>query len=246
MNWTEQELQVVRTLFPTHTAEQLMPHLPNRSPKAIRLKARALKVVKTERPPKNWRPIGSERMDRGYLIRKVTDTGQPKKDWKRVDVINWEAIHGPIPEGMVLAVREPGLQRTLENLALVPHDQQFRRARHPQMMHPIGTERMRHGVMERKISETGDRQADWKRTDTILWESVHGPVPPDKVLMAIDNSKPRTLDNLALFTREEHFRRVSVHNMPPEVAELYTLKTQITKAVKKLARKAESEKSGPT
>lgn len=117
MKWTKQELAVIRQHFPTHTAQQLAPLLPGRTPKAIRRKASELKLAKLVHTPKFVRPIGSERMDRGHLIRKVTNTGQPKKDWKRVEVIEWEALHGPIPQGKCLMVKNPALPRTLDNLA---------------------------------------------------------------------------------------------------------------------------------
>lgn len=109
------------------TGKQLAALLPGRTVRAILAKARELKIEKTKHPPRFWKPIGSERVDRGYLIRKVTDTGQPKKDWKRVEVIEWEAVHGPIPEGMMLMVKKPALPRTLENMGLFTHAQHWER-----------------------------------------------------------------------------------------------------------------------
>lgn len=62
-------------------------------------------------------PIGTERAFRGYLLRKVSSTGIQIRDWKRVEVIEWEAIHGPVPQGMVL-VKQDRQPRTAENLKL--------------------------------------------------------------------------------------------------------------------------------
>ena len=46
--------------------------------------------------PLNHRPVGSERVNvYGYLERKVAEPNR----WKLVHVINWEAEHGPVPEG---------------------------------------------------------------------------------------------------------------------------------------------------
>ncbi|WP_313082618.1 hypothetical protein [Pulveribacter sp.] len=156
MKWTEQELQLIRQLYPTHTAQQLMPHLPGRTLKGIRQKAAEMEVGKLVHAPKFVRPIGSERMDRGHLIRKVTNTGQPKKDWKRVEVIEWEAVHGPIPPGMELMVK--------------------------------------------------------------------------------DASKPRTMDNLGLFTKADHWARVAAKTPPPEVLELYQLRARIVREVEWLSQ----------
>lgn len=184
-------MALVRQLYPTMTGEQVGLMI-GRSGKAVRGLAKQLKIRKEVHAPKNWRPIGSERMDRGHLIRKVTDTGQPKKDWKRVDVIEWEAINGPVPNGMLLCLDRPGLPRTPENLVLVPASLQLQRSRWNKLS-PVGAERFKDGVWLRKISETGNRAADWKRVDAILWEQTHGPIPPGLILMAIDNSN-RTQD----------------------------------------------------
>lgn len=64
------------------------------------------------------RPIGTERVMQGKLQRKVATTGVKSVDWKRVEVIEWEAKNGPIPEGMML-VKEPGKARIADNLRLV-------------------------------------------------------------------------------------------------------------------------------
>ena len=94
----------------------LTKQLPGRSQKAVRKLVERLGIKR--QVPANWRPIGSERMNRGLLVRKVTDTGNPKKDWKRVDVIEWESVHGPIPQGMELMVKDASRQRTMDNLGL--------------------------------------------------------------------------------------------------------------------------------
>ncbi|CAN7504892.1 HNH endonuclease [Acidovorax sp. LjRoot74] len=227
MEWTDPEIELVRQLLPTVSVKSLMQLLPGRSEKAIRNLAASHGLKR--QVPANWRPIGAERMDRGYLIRKVTDTGNPKKDWKRVDVIEWETIHGPVPPGMVL-VQERNPTTLQVDLVPVPRDQQLIKSRF-ETRHPLGKERVRHGVLQRKVAETGDRHDDWKRVDVILWESAHGPVPLDKVVMAIDNTKPRTLDNLALYSREEHMLRVSVNNLPPELRQIVQLKGQITQVI---------------
>lgn len=106
--------------------------------------------------------------------------------------------------------------------------------RPPTNWKPIGTERWETDkeVMLRKVTDTGNPKKDWKRVDVIEWEAVHGPILPGHLLMVINSSLPRTLDNLALFTPEQHFARISVHSMSKEVAELYQIKGQITKALK--------------
>ncbi|KQP13323.1 hypothetical protein ASF45_30900 [Pseudorhodoferax sp. Leaf265] len=163
--WTKEDEDQLRALYPVTSVEQIS-QLTGRNVPAIYKRAYELGLKKLHHPARNWRPIGSERLDRGILIRKVTDTGNPKKDWKRVDVIEWEAKNGPIPPGYSLMLK--------------------------------------------------------------------------------DGNGPRTQDNLALFTKSEHFERASVRAMPPEVAALYQLKGQITQAINRRTRTAQQAPSLPS
>lgn len=214
--WTPEQDELIRQLYPGTLAEKLGQML-GRTTKAVRQRANDLGVRRVRgagRPPTNWKPIGTERWEthKKVMLRKVTDTGNPKKDWRRVDVLEWEAVHGPLPPGVALR-----LNRATS---------------------PLGAERLdRDGLPIRKIANTGKRQ-DWKRIDVIEWEAVNGPVPPGYMLMLKNFSLPRTLDNLALFTREEHLARVAVHTMPEELRPLMNLKAQITKAIKRLEKDA--------
>lgn len=50
--------------------------------------------------PSNTQPLGAERFDRdGILWRKVDETRQKHKDWKRVKDLEFVRHHGPIPAG---------------------------------------------------------------------------------------------------------------------------------------------------
>lgn len=53
--------------------------------------------------PHNHRPVGSERLNRdGYLERKIAEP----KTWRLVHVINWEAVHGPVPKGHAVIFKD--------------------------------------------------------------------------------------------------------------------------------------------
>jgi hypothetical protein len=54
--------------------------------------------------PRNWRPLGSTRMIKGYQFTKVADTPLVSwtKNWRQTHVLNWEAVHGPMPDGHAL------------------------------------------------------------------------------------------------------------------------------------------------
>lgn len=99
-------------------------------------KGRTLPVPRTAfkpgHKPFNHVPIGSLRIGAGYLQRKVTDTGYPPRDWVMVHRLVWEAAHGPIPEGHVVAFL-PGRRTTaldaitLDALELVNRAEHARR-----------------------------------------------------------------------------------------------------------------------
>lgn len=52
---------------------------------------------------KNYKPVGFERVTvDGYVERKVNDALPFNKRWRQVHVLNWEAVHGPMPKGHFL------------------------------------------------------------------------------------------------------------------------------------------------
>lgn len=70
---------------------------------------------KKGRKPKNWMPIGSERVtEDGYLWRKMTDTGVTKKDFVQVHRLVWAEHTGkPIPKGHAIIFKD-GNKRNLD------------------------------------------------------------------------------------------------------------------------------------
>lgn len=59
------------------------------------------------KPSNTWRPIGAERLTKdGVVIRKVSDTGRKRNDWRPVQVIEWEERNGPLPEGHIVIFRD--------------------------------------------------------------------------------------------------------------------------------------------
>lgn len=52
---------------------------------------------------KLWKPIGTERMSKdGYRERKIHDGMPLRSRWRSVHLVEWEAVHGPVPQGMAL------------------------------------------------------------------------------------------------------------------------------------------------
>lgn len=106
----------------------------------------------------------------------------------------------------------------------------------------IGDERLNsHGLLVRKMTDTGNQWRDWKRVDVIEWEAINGPVPSGKVLARVNPYLPRSPSNMALFSKEELSAHITGTNVPPEMRELMSLKRQILKELAKApAQKASS------
>lgn len=71
---------------------------------------------------KLYKPIGSERVSKeGYLERKINDGMPLQARWRMVHLLQWEAIHGPKPKGMVLKSLDGDKTNTdPSNWALIP------------------------------------------------------------------------------------------------------------------------------
>lgn len=79
--------------------------------------------------PQTWRPIGSERVDKdGIRQRKISDTGDKRKDWAGLHVLMWEKANGPVPRGRILIFKDRNQAHLeLENLELVTRAELMRR-----------------------------------------------------------------------------------------------------------------------
>jgi hypothetical protein len=69
----------------------------------------------------NYRPVGSERMENGYVVIKVSDRkNRFHKNWRRKHDVIWEKAHGKIPRGHIVIFADGNkLNFALDNLILV-------------------------------------------------------------------------------------------------------------------------------
>ncbi|TAN50871.1 MAG: HNH endonuclease [Methylococcaceae bacterium] len=88
-----------------------------------------------------------------------------------------------------------------------------------QLHAPIGSERIsKDGYRERKISEVGRGSQRWRFVHLLLWEEVHGPVPPGyAVVFCNGNRADVRIENLELISRADLCRRNTIHRFPPEL-----------------------------
>lgn len=69
----------------------------------------------------NYKPVGTERVSEdGYRERKIHEGLPMQSRWRLVHRIEWEAAHGPVPNGMVLKCRGDRLDTDPSNWELVP------------------------------------------------------------------------------------------------------------------------------
>ena len=137
--WTEEEIERLRELYPS-MGSACSTAFPGRSLHSVKNRAHEIGVFKVKKEKKaksvNVRkrpakkspdgrkknggkhlPLGTERIRDGNLVRKIAMTGRLRDDWKRVDVIEWEAVNGPVPEGMLLS--RPALSKEGRELKLL-------------------------------------------------------------------------------------------------------------------------------
>src|SRR5687768_11472893 len=136
--WTEQEIALLRELYPHLQTREVSERL-GRPYIAVKQKVGQLRLRKTgeymlrhaprfrpghKLPLENLSnpplPIGTEVFRHGCMMRKVSETSDRSVDWKYVHRIVWEDAHGPIPDGYRVTFKNGNTADScLENLALV-------------------------------------------------------------------------------------------------------------------------------
>lgn len=107
---------------------------------------------------------------------------------------------------------------------------------------PIGTEKIdtKRGVLVRKMTDdpTMYPARRWRPVHTMVWESVHGPVPEGHLVifrrgMKTYNAGEITVDKLELVTRTENMRRNTLHRYPQEIKDAMRLIGRIKRQMRK-------------
>lgn len=112
----------------------------------------------------------------------------------------------------------------------------FSKGNKPHTAVPVGTVVKSHdGYWKRKVSEDAPRgmsRRNWVWLHRELWEQHHGPVPPNHSVRFVNgNPDDIRLDNLELVHRRELMKRNTVHNLPPELAQVIRLKGQVVRKI---------------
>lgn len=98
---------------------------PNKGTKGIYNVGGNKTSFKPGHKPINYKPVGSERIDRdGYVLMKVQDEGPWHKRWRHKHKVVWEKEHGTIPRSHKLLFADQNRRNiTLDNLILVSNKQ---------------------------------------------------------------------------------------------------------------------------
>lgn len=106
----------------------------------------------------------------------------------------------------------------------------------------IGSERIsKDGYLERKVNDDLPLQARWRAVHLIVWEAVHGRIPPGHALVFKNRDRQDIrLDNLELITRRELMRRNTIHNLPRDVKGAITALSALNKQIRKRSGREQS------
>lgn len=122
---------------------------------------------------------------------------------------------------------------------------QFKKGNRPHTWVPVGSFRITpDGVLERKFSdEPGPPTNRWRNYAALVWEAAYGPVPAGHIVVfrpSLRTTDPAlvTLDRLECISRAENVRRNSIHQLPPELADVCRLRGSLTRAINTRAKEA--------
>lgn len=115
---------------------------------------------------------------------------------------------------------------------------QFKPGHQPHTWQPVGHERIgKGGYLQRKISDTGNTQADYALVHHLVWLAAGRSIPPGHALTFRDGDKRNfALDNLVLLTREALMQRNSYHHYPEAIARAIQLRGALNRKIKRLTK----------
>lgn len=114
---------------------------------------------------------------------------------------------------------------------------------------PVGTEKVRDGLLCRKVTDDPDvfPAARWVPISRLVWEAANGPIPEGHAVIfkpgrATTDRARITPDAVELVSRPELMRRNSRHNRyPPELNALMQLKGALNRKINNRNRKDEEQ-----
>ncbi len=104
---------------------------------------------------------------------------------------------------------------------------------------PIGSTRTCQGYLYRKVAAIpGPWTHNWKQVHVLLWESLHGPVPPGHVVVFKNGDRTDIRpENLELIHRRALMARNTVHNLPKPLAQTVQLLGALRRKINRRAQR---------
>lgn len=123
----------------------------------------------------------------------------------------------------------------MKGLDIGGKETRFKPGQRPNNWQPIGHERVGKGdILQRKATDTGNRQRDYRAVHALTWEAHYGPIPADHIVVFRDgNRRNFDISNLELISRAENMRRNSIHQLPPELANLCRMRGVLNRQLNK-------------
>lgn len=218
MKWTPEMEAQLRKLYPNHRTTEVAEMMGIRVPQ-VNAAAFRLRLLKSREY------LASEQFSRSFN-RKGPNAGTFKPG------------HATWNKGMNYAAGG----RSIETQFKPGH----RAGRAAVLWRPIGHERRtKDGILQRKVTDTGNTPRDYKSVHSIVWEAAHGPIPAGHVVIfrpgaATSIAAEITLEKLELVSRAELMRRNSRHTRyPPELNSLMFMKGVLTRKINERTKQNE-------
>lgn len=132
----------------------------------------------------------------------------------------------------------------MKGLQIGGAETRFTAGHRPQTWRLIGSERTdKDGILWRKVSDTRNRNADWKPVHVLIWESVNGPLPRGKFVVFADYNRSNfDPPNLLAVTRAENMVRNTCHRYPKEIVRLIQLRGALNRQINKRERHGQQDR----
>jgi hypothetical protein len=127
----------------------------------------------------------------------------------------------------------------------------FHPGHRPHTWNPVGHERVTHeGILEIKLTDTGQTRRDYESVPRLVWERERGPIPEGRAVvfkrgLRTTEFRQITVERLECLSRAELMRRNSRHtNYPPEVNRLIQLRGALNRKIRNRKKQHEKQDAG--
>ena len=219
--WTEQQLDVLRALYPCYKSEDV-GFMVGHPLQAVYRKANALGLKKTAEF------VAAE------SARQLARPDHPMRETRfQKGLVPWNKGTKGIA----------GVQEACRATYFSP-------GQSPHNTRPIGSTKFdKSGVLLQKVSNAkGNNSARWRGVHELVWVATHGPLPAKHIVVFKPGMKTNVLDQITLDRVEcislaENMKRNTRHNLPPELNEVVQLRAVLTRQINKRSKENGQEQN---